>query len=59
MENTLEKLLSELIEFKEMLESDRRIKGKYELSLGAKRYSVAIQEEIEEIIINNGGELED
>lgn len=46
----MESLLDELRELVEMLESDREVKGLYELSEQAKQYSRCIQQDIEELI---------
>ena len=57
MENKLNNLLEELNDIVEMMKFDRELKGQYMMSDTAKKYSIAIQESIEDAIINNGGKL--
>ena len=57
MEDRLKDLLEELSDIVEMMKFDRELKGHYIMSDTTKKYSIAIQESIEDAIINNGGKL--
>ena len=49
--------MEELSDIVEMMKFDRGLKGPYIMSDATKQYSIAIQESIEDAIINNGGKL--